>query len=60
MTPALSELVNFNARNISNLFAAVKTLEGLKKLASQFSVQMVCEVCAVETSKSTNGETTIH
>ena len=38
MTPALSELVTFNARDISNLFAALKTLGGLSKLASQFSV----------------------
>ena len=29
MTPALSELVNFNARDISNLLAALKILEGL-------------------------------
>ena len=29
MTPALSELVSFNARDMSNLLAALKTLEGL-------------------------------
>ena len=29
VTPALLELVSFNARDISNLFAALKTLEGL-------------------------------
>ena len=60
MTPALSELVNFNARNISNVFTALRTLEGLKKLAIEFLVQMVSEVYAVETSKSTNREITNH
>ena len=60
MTPALSELVNFNARNISNVFAALRTLEGLKKLAIEFLVQMVSEVYAVETSKSTKREITNH
>ena len=29
VTPALSELVSCNARDISNLLAALKTLEGL-------------------------------
>ena len=29
VTPALSELVRFNARDISNSVAALKTLEGL-------------------------------
>ena len=29
VTPALSELVSFNARDISNLFAALKTFDGL-------------------------------
>ena len=60
MTPALPELVNFNARNISNVFTALRTLEGLKKLAIEFLVQMVSEVYAVETSKSTNREITNH
>ena len=44
MTPALSELVGFNARDILNLFAALKTLEGLQKLApNQFSAQTVVQ-----------------
>ena len=32
VTPALSELVSFNARDISNLFAALKTLEACQSI----------------------------